>query len=219
MKSRKAMNKKRRYVNRVRKIQRNRLSRQVHMFKRIVNLGTYTASQTSGGVVTPIAKGFSFQLSDLANVSEYTSLFDQFKITGIKFRVVPKTAMTTQGAVTGTIAPLGYGQVVTAIDFDDAANPTSKDQLLEYGSAKYTPSSRVHQRYFSPKVLNAVWVNLASTGYSPVKAPWIDQANTNLPHYGIKLWVDVPENSSGTANSSISYDVYATYYFMCKNTR
>ena len=71
MKSRKAMNKKRRYVNRVRKIQRNRLSRQVHMFKRIVNLGTYTASITSGAgpTITPVAKGFSFQLTDLPTVS------------------------------------------------------------------------------------------------------------------------------------------------------
>lgn len=221
MKSRKAMNKKRRYVNRVRKIQRNRLSRQVHMFKRIVNLGTYTASITSGATPTivPVKKAFSFQLNDLPNISEYASLFDQFKITGIKFRVVPRTSMTTQGVVTGTVSTVGYGQVVTAIDFDDAVNPSSKDELLEFGSAKYTASSKIHQRYFSPKVLNAVWVNVVSTGYAPAKAPWIDLQNTNLPHYGIKLWIDAPENSGGGSNSSISYDVYATYYFMCKNTR
>lgn len=202
-------------------VRRNRLQRQVHMFKRIVNLGQYTASITSGSVptISPVSKAFSFQLSDLPNVSEYTSLFDQYKITGIKLRIVPRTAMTTQGVVTGTTAPVGYGQVVTAIDYDDAANPIAKDTLLEYGSAKYTSSNKIHSRYFKPKVLNAVWVNIASTGYSPVKAPWIDQANNNLPHYGLKMWIDAPENSGGGSNSSISYDVYATYYFMCKNTR
>ena len=200
---------------------RNKLQRQVHMFKRIVNLGTYTASITSGSVptITPVSKGFSFQLSDLPNVSEYTSLFDQYKITGIKLRIVPRTSMTTQGVVTGTTAMVGYGQVVTALDFDDAANPIAKDTLLEYGSAKYTASNKIHTRYFKPKVLNAVWVNIASTGYAAVKAPWIDQANNNLPHYGLKMWIDAPENSGGGSNSSISYDGYATYYFMCKNTR
>ena len=213
--------KKARQITRRGLINKNKLNRQVHMFKRIVNLGTYTASITSGGVptITPVSKAFSFQLSDLPNVSEYKALYDQYKITGIKFTAVPRTSMTTQGVVTGTTAPVGYGQVVTAIDYDDAANPIAKDTLLEYGSAKFTPSSKVHSRFFRPKVLNAVWVNIASTGYSPVKAPWVDQANDNLPHYGLKMWIDPPENSSGGSNSSISYDVYATYYFMCKNTR
>lgn len=209
-------NRKRRYNKRK---YTNKLRRQVHMFKRIVSLGTYTASNTPLGGSSAVQKGFSFQLSDLPNVSEYSSLFDQFKITGVKLRIVPKVGMTTQGSSTGTVATVGYGQVVTAIDYDDAAAPISKDSLLEYGSAKYTSVSRIHTRYIKPKVLNAVWVNIASTGYSPVRAPWIDQANTNLPHYGIKMWIDPPENSNGTTNSSVAYDVYATYYFMCKNTR
>lgn len=192
------------------------LSRQVHAFKRIANLGTYTASVSSLGAPTPAQKGFSFQLVDLPNVAEYTSLFDQYKIQKVVLKIVPKTLMT-QGASTGNAGPTGYGQVVTAIDYDDAATPSSKDELLEYGSAKYTQASRVHTRTIRPKVLNAVWVNSISTGYAPRAAPFIDNANNNVPHYGIKMWIDAP--STVGAASSASYDVYATYYFLCKNTR
>lgn len=202
----------------------NKLRRQVHMFKRIVNLGSYTAKTTYNGVGlpntdVPVMKAFSFQLNDLPNASEYNVLFDQYKITGIKLRVIPKAAMTTQGSSTGTIASVGYGQVVSVIDYDDADTPTSKDQLLEFGSAKVTSVSRIHQRYFKPKILNQVYINSISTGYSPVRSNWLDNSYPTIQHYGLKLWIDAPQSSNNTTSSSISYDVYATYYFMCKNTR
>lgn len=194
------------------------LQRQVHKFKRQVFLGTYKASCTSLGTQTPIAKAFSFQLVDLPNVAEYTSLFDQYKINGVSVRVIPKTSEQIQGGTAGTIQTLGYGQVVSAIDYDDAANPTSKDELLEYGSVKTTASNRIHTRYIRPKVLNVVFRNALTSGYAPVKAPYLDQAYNDLPHYGLKLWVD-PPSGFNVADTSISYDIYATYYFTMKNTR
>lgn len=194
------------------------LHRQVHKFKRQVFLGTYKASCTSLGVQTPIAKAFSFQLVDLPNVAEYTSLFDQYKITGVSVRVIPKSSEQIQGGTSGTVQTLGYGQVVTAIDYDDAANPASKDELLEFGSSKTTSSNRIHTRFIRPKMLNVVFRNALTSGYSPVKATWLDQAYNDLPHYGLKLWVDAPSGFN-VADTSIAYDIYATYYFSCKNTR
>jgi len=215
---RKPAYKPRRYKQRARAMRSARVNRMIHSFKRMVSLGTYTATATSV-TDTPVAKAFSFQLTDLPNVTEYSSLFDQYKISGVQLRIVPKVAMTTQGSSTGTIQTVGYGQVVTAIDFDDAANPTAKDELLQYQNAKVTQASRLHTRFIKPRILDTVWVNSISSGYQSVRPGWVDLANTNMPHYGIKLWVDAPANSGGTTSSSVAYDVYAVYYFKCKNTR
>lgn len=206
----------RRYARR-KAAMRARRSIVTHKFKRMVNLGTYTATATSL-TDTPVAKAFSFQLTDLLNVSEYAGLYDQYKITGIAFRAVPKS-LQIQGGTSGTTSVVGYGQVVTCLDFDDAANPSSKDELLQYQNAKVSRSSSIHKRYIKPRILDTVWVNSVSSGYQSVAPGWIDMANTNLPHYGIKLWVDAPATAGGSSSSSISYDVYATYYFLCKNTR
>lgn len=184
----------------------------------MVSLGTYTAT-TTPLTDSPIAKAFSFQLTDLPNVTEYSSLFDQYKINGIQLRIIPKVSVTTQGSASGTTQTVGYGQVVSCIDFDDAANPTGKDELLQYQNAKITRSTSIHTRFIKPRILDTVWVNSISSGYQSVRPNWVDLANTNMPHYGIKLWVDPPANSGATANSSIAYDVYAVYYFQCKNTR
>lgn len=196
---------------------RARMSTVIHKFKRIVNLGTYTATASSL-TETPVSKAFSFQLTDMPNVTEYGALYDQYKITGIALRVIPKTSQF-QGGTSGSTAVIGYGQVVTCIDFDDAANPTSKDELLQYQNAKVTRSSVLHKRFIKPRILDTIWVNSLSSGYQAVIPGWVDMANSNLPHYGIKLWVDAPATAGGTSSSSISYDVYATYYFKCKNTR
>lgn len=192
------------------------LRRQVHSFKRVVDLGSYTAS-ASALTQTPISKSFSFALADLPNVAEYTGLFDQYKLTGISLKIIPR-ASQFQGAASGTVNAIGYNPVITALDFDDAATPSSKEVLMQYGSCKFTGSNRIHKRYFKPKILQPAWVNAISSGYASERAKWIDIANTNVAHYGLKWWVDAPALGA-SSESSISFNVMATYYFMMKNTR
>lgn len=204
-----------------RKMMRRRgaIRRQVHKFKRQAFLGTYTASNTSSGLsVVPIQKAFSFQLTDLPNYTEFTNLFDQYKINGVALRIIPKTSVQIQGGTSGTTAALGYGEVVTVIDYDTASAPGSKNELLEYGSVKVTKSNRVHTRFLRPKLLNTIWRNSLSSGYAAVPSQFIDEAYTDIPHYGIRWWADAPA-STGVADSSMSYDVYATYYITCKNVK
>lgn len=192
----------------------------VHNFKRLVNLGTYTASYSPGTGPIPIRQGFSFNMNLLPNVAEYSSLYDQYRLKGIQFRMVPKTSGQFQGATSGVANALGYGQVMTVIDYDDAATPVTKDGLMEFSTVKYTRSNAIHKRYLKPQMLTRLWVNTTTEANSPGPAKWVDWTYPNVEHYGIKLYVDAPVvNNLATDNSSISYDIYATFYFACKNTR
>lgn len=201
-------------------VRRNKMARQIHKYKRVVNMGTYTASQSVVGGTVPARGAFSFNMNLLPNVSEYSSLYDQYKITGVSVKFVPKTSGQFQGGSSGSANPIGYGQVVSVIDFDDAATPLTKDQMLEYGSVKVTKSNREHKRFIKPKMLQEIFINSTTTGRAPIQAKWIDWSFPNAEHYGIKWFIDAPTvNNPLTDNSSIAYDAYATFYFACKNTR
>lgn len=196
----------------------NKVRRQVHVFKRTAYIGNVTASISALGVPTPVAVGYSFALSQLPNVSDFTTLFDQYKLTGVKMTLTPACSEGILSPLTGTAQPLGFSRVHTVIDYDDSAAPTSEDQLLEYGSHKSTAPFQIHSRYIKPKILQEVYRSSLTTAYSPKSNQYLDTSYTDVPHLGMKLWISAPNTNAGTAQS-ITYKVYQTMYFTCKNVR
>lgn len=195
-----------------------KLARQVHSFKRTAYLGTSTATISAAGIATPIATAHSFQLNQLPGVAEFQSLFDQYKITGAKISYTPAASEGILTPQASASAALGYSRVHSVIDYDDASAPTSEDQLLEYGSHKSTAPFQTHTRYIKPKVLHEIYRSAVTTAYAPRSSTYLDLTNADVPHYGVKVWVSAPNTFFGTANT-ISYKVYMTLYFTCKNTR
>lgn len=214
----------RRPVNRKRKMPKRsrfgnkKLARQVHSFKRTAYLGTATATISAGGIATPIANAHSFQLNQLPGVTEFSNLFDQYKITGAKITYTPTASEGIINPAVNSSAALGYSRVHSVIDYDDSNAPASEDALLEYGSHKSTAPFQTHSRFIKPKVLHEIYRSLATTAYAPKGSTYLDMTNVDVPHYGLKVWVSAPNTFFGTANT-ISYKMYMTLYFTCKNTR
>lgn len=196
----------------------NKLRRQVHVFKRTAYLGTITASISTLGVPSPVANAYTFTLNQLSGVSDFTSLFDQYKITGAKLQLTPTLNLGQNSPFFGTSFTLGYSRVHSVIDYDDNNAPASEDALLEYGSHKSTAPFQTHSRYIKPKVLHEIYRSSVTTAYAPKSSTYLDMNNTDVPHYGIKVWISAPNEPLGTAGQ-ISYKVYQTLYFTCKNTR
>lgn len=196
----------------------NKVRRQVHMFKRTAYLGTVTASISALGVATPVANAYSFQLNQLPSVGDFGNLFDQYKITGVKLTLTPALSEGILSPLNNTATALGYSKVHSVIDYDDSQAPTSEDLLLEYGSLKSTAPFQTHTRFIKPKVLHEIYRSAISTSYAPKSGTYLDMNNTDVPHYGLKVWISAPNTPAGTA-ASIAYKVYQTLYFTCKNTR
>lgn len=190
----------------------NKLKRQVHIYKRTFKLDNLTASTLTG----PIASAYSVSLASLPNVNDFGNLYDQYKITGAKFELAPMTSEGILSPLTGVATPLGFQPLHTILDFDDASPPASLTEMLEYGSHKQTMAHKKHVRYFKPKVLEQVYRGIGTVGYRPISSQWIDMAYNDVPHYGIKVYAEAPLSSSAT---SITYTVYCTLYFACKNVR
>lgn len=204
------------------RIMRNKLARQVHYYKRTFRVGDFLANyNATTGITTPLNVPLSFNLNQIPAASELTSLYDQYKIMGIRVNVQPLLTEGIASVVSGSAAIYGYPKFSSVIDYDDSTTPASEDVLLQYGSLKQTPAFKEHKRFFRPKVrLGGLDAGAVVNPTVSSKAQWIDVGYPNVPHYGVKLYHPGPiASGSPTVSSSIAYSVYATLYIACKNVR
>lgn len=151
--------------------------------------------------------GYSFSLAALPNASEFTTLYDQYRIKQVKFKLLPRGNSSDVGTQNN------LGSLFSVIDRDDAAAPGNINTLLQYQNMKQTRSSQSHTRIFrltfNTSALDSAGVPLGNK----VTTGWIDCASSTVPHYGLKLW-----NEVSTANTVV-YDAIVTVAIDFKNVR
>lgn len=206
------MAKRRRYVGRKLRVSRLRGLRQpVQYFKRTqyINDGIVIAPNPVPAWRTG---AYSFNMVNIPSVTDFTTLYDQYKIKGIKFTLIPKYNSVDIGPNPTSGNIIQQTQVATVLDYDDINNPGTLDVLLQYQSLKITRGGKTHSRYFKPSQLTNVYRGaLVPDGHSVSKAKWNDMAYLDIVHYGVK-WA-IQENASVPLN----FDVKIDYYLAMKN--
>lgn len=204
------------------RVMRRRPAPRVYFFKRTFRVGDAIVSyNATTGITSPIQNALSFSLSQVPGSTEFTTLFDQYMIKGVRVNFQPLLTEGIASSLSGSTNVWGFPKMSTVIDYDDTTVPATEDVLLQYGSLKQTGSFKEHTRYFKPKVRIASFDSGAAVTANVVKGnQWIDVANPNVPHYGLKVFHPGPI-ASGTpvTSSSIAYSIYATVYIACKNVR
>lgn len=152
----------------------------------------------SGGAMVV---GDDFRLDQLPNYTEFTALFDQYKIVRVKTRFsYDRTEAAVNSSLT-TITPMP--NLVIVNDFDDGQFMTDEQAYLQYESLKIHQLSSPFTHYCSPLPSAQVYQSTLATGYStPNVAPWIDVGSPSVPHYGIKWAID-PIECSGTGEARL----------------
>lgn len=165
------------------------------------------------GSITP---GYSpipltIKLNDVPNYTDFTSLFDSYKITHAMFKFIPHFNV---GQV-----PLGpqntqVARLATVIDQDDDSNPTGLTQLMQYSSLEESLLDRERVRNFKPRVSVQTFRTNTSTGYNtPDDAIWIDAAQVDVPHYcGKGLICD----TTASADNPRTLTIMCTVWITCK---
>lgn len=168
----------------------------------------------------------TFNLGSVTNYTEFTQLFDQYKICMIK--MVFTFGKTDATMNTSGVQPPG-GQTLTSvmpsfqwwIDRDDDTAPTI---------AEASQVERVHRVQMShpvkvvlkPNILVMAYEGLTGTAYSPAYR-WIDCSDHTTPHYGIKYILDGSGvyRTPDTVNDIVlgTFTVDTTYYLAFKNVR
>lgn len=174
----------------------------VHHFKRVAQLSAINAS-AAGNVLG----AYSFQFDDIPNKTEFTNLFDQYRINGISIRLVPNFTGSDLNPAGSVVA---VPNIWSIIDYDDSVSPANLNEMLQYPNCKMTRGQSIHKRYFRPSCL----LDVAGITTGVKFKQWINMANTNIPHYGFKYHID--QLNTGPVGT---WRVFVTYFFSCKGVR
>lgn len=188
---------------------RSRVRQPVQFFKRSTYLsGIVTATSTADIYGTQV-----FSISQVPNVAEFTTLYDQYKINLVKWQLIPRGNQSDVGTSTTTGQLMG---VFSALDYDDNSAPTSIQDIMEYQNARMTRSNQIHKRVLKPRAR----VNIVGSGGAGVNGqifgsrnPWIDCNAPTTPHFGIKYVLQ--QLPAGTQ----IYDMKIDFYMAFKNVR
>lgn len=203
----------RKYRPRRRRQRIMRFNPRIHNFKETIefnNIATATTSQYT-------YFGLSVNASMASNMSSLSSLFDSYRIMGIKFSFYPQYNVSyTQGVTVAGEIPMIY----TAVDYDSDTAPTTLSVVEQYATCRRQFFNRPHSRYFKPKPTAYAAVTTSSSGYGTYnlsRSTWMDMGNLNVKYFGI-IGCIVFTNSSALPPAT-QVRVTATLYYQCKGQR
>jgi len=203
-----------------RRVYRKKTQNKVHTFIRWCDKDTQYPGSTGPNTIAELSAdqhlAYSFKLDNLVNPSDFTNLYDAYKINKITLHLEPQYDQT-QGA--GSMGPISK-KIRVVHDYNDNDVLTSEDDYLEYSNCKsYSPWSRrgINITLY-PKINNIIEnVGGAATAFTAQASSkvWLDIKNDEVPHFGIKMFIPggmLPENT-------VLFRVRARYHISLKNSK
>jgi hypothetical protein len=135
---------------------------------------------------------YNFQLNDMLNVSELTSLYDQYKILLVEVHFRPGVTQSTSNST---------GQLAVAIDYDDNVVPTASSQVLQYGDLVHADFRKTVSVRLKPRPA------ISGTTGAAFVAPrniWLDCGYPTVPHFGLKIFARSTVDNSYTVAARYS---------------
>lgn len=181
---------------------------------RFSRLGTKSSITISGTLEQSYA--YSFNLQQISGFTDFATLFDQYKLTGVKvmFRLMSNPDAGSNNNTAQQIFP----SIWTVTDHDDDNTITLAQMKEKQGARRRVlrPNSIVSSYIKSPHIDMSVYNSSVTTGYTSSTPRWLDMNSPNIPHYGLKIVLD-SEGVSQIASYYISVEM--KYYFKCKGVQ
>lgn len=186
-----------------------RMTRRISRFRRPVSDGYTIVRRTAingagfavSGTLNPSVQGMSFLLSYLPNVTDFTNLYQQYRIKKIQIKLIPRNDFGNSNGLGVAAVGTSIPQIALANDTAKTFAPTDLNTVLSYNNCRLLDmhGSRPVYHTLFPKSINTVQGVNVNPSYD-----WLFTSNTTIPHYGVQFaWV--------TATPNIAIDVYATY--------
>lgn len=150
--------------------------------------GAMSLGSQGTGILSNTAQfGMSYnaQLKQVVESTDFTQLFDRYKITGVHLRILYQNNMGDPNS-----HPLpGF---TCAWDGDDAGVPSNKEDVTRKIGARTTilNANRPSKIFFRPRVTKSVYQSGLTSAYTSERSCYIDCSNPDVQHYGYKFWVD-----------------------------
>ena len=146
--------------------------------------------------INPSLNGFQFTLSQLPGYTDFTKLFQTYKIDKIKVDWRPEYTELTDAALVSNAINVNFN---SCIDQTNGNAPTAVTDVLEYQSCISTGITKPHSRTFIPAVF--------SDSAMPCHC-YVSSLNPTESHYGMKV---------GVPPTGVAMTFYGTvtFYFTC----
>jgi len=162
---------------------------------------------------------FSYSLP-VSNASEFQALFDYYMINAVKVQVFYSKTEADFSSGASQAMPM----LLIANDFDDIAEPMSLNSMNERVGCRHVQfdgsNSKGINHYIKPKPTNTVVQTNVDTGVlSSANAgvvfgtQWLDCAQSNIVHNGIKVYYDNQGRTSNTDLGTITFVFDVEYCF------
>lgn len=220
---------------------RNSGGRGWNRFKRIAGVRTtqtFSEMTSLGDVTIPIGTvgaGFNwnFKMTDLPQVSQYSALYQQYKLKSVQLILVPRITQadgTLASGGAGGTGGLYNGRICYAIqDTPEYTAPSNEVQVMQMNGAKIAGTHRLLKIRCYPKPVLQMNDGVSGSPTSPLfigvsdyrnATPFInfDNHGDAVPHTGVEAWITLPGALTGSS-SVVVYDFYAKYSFVCRDPR
>lgn len=160
----------------------------------------------------------AFQVSDLPQFDHYKELFEYYMLHKIVVTFRYKTA-GNYATTSGTGQPMN--EISPTLYFKVDHNDIVGDSL-----AVMKESSRTHEKQLTnanpkftitlkPAVQSMNYASITATAYIPKWKVWLNTKDDQVPHYGLKVQIQLPTKSADVDFGSLLIE--KKYYFSCKN--
>lgn len=180
----------------------------------MIQLGTPVLSNGTVGNYYDVPFSFRFRFNQINNPGEFSALFDQYKIKGIKL-VLQLNNNTVLNSTTAV--PAGYQTYIEYVpDYDDAVPLTVSafEEKMGIRTKYFNRAASTCTMSVAPRCANEIeGFPAGSTAFSIAKRnTWVNMAYTGVPHYGIKGVIRRMYLPAGASVTSINVDSTMTFH-------
>ena len=165
--------------------------------------------------------GFVFTLNMLPNYTDFTGLYDRYRILKVEITLMP-TFNSSDPTTTadGNYPIVGSGNfyipwVMVAEDWDQASPPTSESQMLTYDNMRLLTMDKTKKFTVYPRPLLVTTSGLyADAGGSNGEPTWCSTQFAGVNHYGLRLLTGPNAFNPGANPPTIR--VFMKFFFQCQ---
>lgn len=199
---------------------RKGFSLNTHSFSR------FTAASTSLVDGTELDVGYEFKFSDMVAFSEFSNLFDRYKIDSVvqTFQLVNNPSSAYKLNESNPLAAAAnvsnfYPKMWYIHDYDDSTAESIGTLKERVGvKCRILQPNKVIKITTKPAIAIQTYRTATTTGYGPKWGQYIDMNTTDVPHYGLKVAFDT--NAIDPVDTQpFRIRVETKYYFTCKDVR
>lgn len=159
---------------------------------------------------------YTFRLADLPSFTDFTNLFDQYRLDGVRVTFMPRYQDPSIGGPNAYSPATATPNIWLQADEDSDSNLTSQLSAMQSERARMIKNPfKPFSVYCRPRFSKEVRVTAGIAGAAPGTG-WCDTLNSGVIHYGVTIGGSSPGYTAGATFNPMVYDVYAKMYLRFK---